>query len=114
MIQRWLQLAGQETDQQRRGDLSMAKVFAELVNRQDVWRKALEGWNMKESAIIKEIVNETKAEMVLHALEKRLKSVPEDLRSAILAVQDSQRLDELHDLALESRSLHRFRQEANL
>jgi hypothetical protein len=36
MIERWLELVGQETDSQRRADLALAWVFAELVIRQDV------------------------------------------------------------------------------
>jgi hypothetical protein len=126
MIERWLELAGQETDRQRRGDLALAQVFAELVNAQGVWSKALEGWNMKESTIIKQLEDAAEAKGVLKGeakgtaksllkiLQKRFKAVPEDLRAAILAVQDDARLSTWLDIALESRSLRRFRQETNV
>jgi hypothetical protein len=134
MIERWLELAGQETDRQRRGDLALAQVFAELVNRQDVWRKALERANMKESTIIKQIeekaFNEGMAEgevkgeargealgiakSLIQLLEERFKTLPEDLRKAILAVQDGKCLSGWHKIAVKARSLRRFRQKAEI
>jgi hypothetical protein len=118
IIKHWLELARRQTDPQRRADLGLALVFAELVNRQDVWREALEGWNMKESQIVKEWEDkaraEAKAEMLLQVLEKRFKTIPDDLRTAILTMQDPQRLTTWADLAFSTRSLSSFRKKAGL
>jgi hypothetical protein len=125
MIRRWLELARREKDSRRRADLGLVLVFAELANCQDVWRKALEGWDMKESQIVKEWEDkarregeakgktEGKAEALLQFLQKRFKTVPDDLRTAILAAQED-RLTGWLDVAFTARSLRRFRAQAGL
>jgi len=122
IMQHWLKLARKETDPQRHADLGLAVVFAELVNSQGAWRKLMEGWNMKESQIVKEWEDKAraegeargKAELLLKILEKRFKAVPDDLRAAILAQQDAQRLTVWADIAFAVRSLRRFRDQAGL
>jgi hypothetical protein len=111
---RWLRLAGGQADPARRADLGLAGVFAELVGREDAWRQALEGWNVKESPIVKEWENMATANALLEVLQTRFKDVPADLRAALLAEQDSQRLTSLIQLAVKARSLGGFRKNAGL
>jgi hypothetical protein len=113
-IKRWLELARPQTNRQRRLDLGLVLVFAELAGSQDVWREALKGWNMKESQIVKEWQAEAKAEMLIQILQKRFKAIPEDLRAAILAAKDPEQLTTWADVAFTVRSLRRFRQQAGL
>ena len=121
IIQRWLELARRVTDPQRRADLGLVRVFAELTNCQDVWRKALEGWDMQESQLVKEWEDkarregkiEGKAEALLLFLQKRFKTVPDDLRGAIMAAPED-RLTAWLDLAFAARSLRRFRAQAGV
>jgi hypothetical protein len=123
---RWLDLARREPNRKRRAELVLARVFAELVDRQDVWMKALEGWEMIESPTIKALLTEAeakaeakgktegKAEMLVQVLQKRFKKVPDDLRTRILAEQQSDRLSAWGDAALDVRSLRKFREQTSL
>jgi hypothetical protein len=114
ILREWLRLAGRETDPQRRADLGLVLVFAELAGNQDLWREALKGWNMQEPQIVKEWQAETRADDLLRILQKRFKAVPEDLRTAILAVKDLDQLGNWIDLAVSVRTLRAFRKQANL
>ena len=50
IIEEWKRLALGETDARRRADFGgLALVFAELAGRRDVWRQALEDWNVQVS-----------------------------------------------------------------
>ena len=121
-IDRWVRLARQETDPERLADLALVAVFAELLNRQDVWKKALKGWNMKESQMVKQWQDEAKAEgkaegkaeMLLKVLKNRFKKVPKGLRAAILAETDAERLNGLVDVAFQTGTVTEFRREAKL
>lgn len=84
---------------------------------------------MKESQIVKEWEDkarregeargkvegkaEGKAESLLQVLQKRFKKVPDDLRAAIVAAEES-RFTGWLDIALGARSLRRFREQAGL
>jgi hypothetical protein len=98
--------------------MGLASVLAELVGTQDVWRKTLTGLNMLESPFLKQIEDQAKAEArvedLLRFLEKRFKGVPDDLRTAILAVKDLDRLTPWIDLAATSRTLRSFRKQAGV
>jgi hypothetical protein len=52
--------------------------------------------------------------MLLQMLLERFKTVPDDLRTAILAVQDSERLTAGVGVALKVRSLRKFREATGL
>jgi hypothetical protein len=114
IIKRWLVLANREANRQRRTDLGLAQVFAELVGSQDVWREALKGLNMQESPFMKQWENKVRAEDLLQILAKRFKAVPDDLRTAIVAVNETERLVGWIDLAITSRTLRSFRREAGV
>jgi len=49
-IEEWKRLAGAEPDSRLRSDYGgLALVFAELVGNAALWRRALEGWNVRQS-----------------------------------------------------------------
>ncbi len=55
VVKRWLEVCGDEPSEQRRMDYAnLARVFAERAGRLDVWKKALEGWQMWKSKVIQE------------------------------------------------------------
>jgi hypothetical protein len=55
VVKRWLEVCGDEPDEQRRMDYAnLARVFAERAGCLDVWKKALEGWQMWKSKVIQE------------------------------------------------------------
>jgi hypothetical protein len=55
IINDWLSRATAEPDSRRRSDYGgLALVFAEAAKRHEVWKKALEGWNVTESMQVKE------------------------------------------------------------
>jgi hypothetical protein len=50
IIAEWMKLAGQEPDARWRSDLGgLALVFVELTEHTAAWRRALEGWNVRQS-----------------------------------------------------------------
>jgi hypothetical protein len=119
-------LASQETDKKKREALGLAQIFAERAGCGDAWREALKGWDVVESQIVKEWtdrafaegkaegVSEGEAKALLRMLQRRFKKVPDDLRSAIEAVKDAERLTAWIDLAFDARSLSQFRTKAGL
>jgi hypothetical protein len=55
IIEHWQEIAATEPDARRRGDYAgLAIVLADLVDARPVWKKALEGWNVKQSAQVLE------------------------------------------------------------
>ena len=114
-IEEWKRVAGTEPDSRLRSVYgSLALVFAELAEREGVWKQALEGWNMRESAVIGEWIAEGRLEAqrgaLLRVLHTRLKiPVPADLKGAIEAVSDSAELGRLLDAAATADSLDAFR-----
>jgi hypothetical protein len=126
LIEEWKRLASAEPDRRTRGDLAgLAKVFAELADRQDVWKAGLEGWDVEESMVVKEwqeqalakglarglaqglaegqsigAVTATRAKLV-RLMEKRFgPSLPADLVAAVNAQTDLATLDRWFDDAI--------------
>jgi hypothetical protein len=59
VIARWKERAGAVEDRRRRGDLGqIALVFAELVGRYAAWERGLEGFDMTESKVVNEWIEE--------------------------------------------------------
>ncbi len=138
IIRTWLDLARQETDQRKREALALAVVFAERAGCEPIWRAALKGWEIMESQIVKEWTAQARAEgetkgklegklegevegeikgklqALLQLLQRRFKKLPDDLRSAIEAVKDADRLTAWIDLAIDARTLRKFRESAGL
>ncbi len=118
IIQRWRKIVDLETDLHRQGDYSLALVFAERVNRFDVWQNAMEGLSMIESPLIAQLLAEAdskaKAEMLLRAIQKRRWELPEEISVAIRACTDGEQLGRWFDVALDAQTLEQFRQQTGL
>lgn len=117
---RWLQLASQEPDAGKRADLSLVRVFAEAAGCQPVWDKALEGFNVIESKVVKEWQDQARAvglregrrASLLRLLPKQFGALPDDLRSTVEAVADPDQLDSWIEIAALVGSLDDFRRQA--
>lgn len=88
-----------------RGDLGgLALVFANLTDWLPNWKLALTGWNMRESSIVQEWLNQERTETMHRALktllETRFGSLPLDLATRIDAVLDLDRLEQLFKQAI--------------
>jgi hypothetical protein len=114
IIDRWSELVGAETDQRRRADYALARIFAERAGHPDAWRDALKGFAMIESPLIAELLANAKAETLLHVLRKRYREVPEAVATAVRACKDSAQLDRWLDVALDAPTPEQFRQQGGL
>src|SRR4051794_4358715 len=104
VIARWKERALAVEDRRRRGELGkIALVFAELVGRYAAWKRGLEGFDMTESKVVNEWIEEAvqqaqikeARENLLRILRRRFPSVlTEDVLGTVNA-QSS--LDLLHD-----------------
>ncbi|HEY7426781.1 MAG TPA: hypothetical protein VH682_21270 [Gemmataceae bacterium] len=136
IIQRWIELASQETDSRRRGDYGgLALVFAEAAKRLPMWKDALKEWNVIESQQVLEWINmgraegeakgeargriegkvEGEIESLLRVLARRFPpgATPE-MEVAIRGTVDLECLGSWLDLAVTTLSLDAFRQAAGL
>lgn len=126
MITRWKEVVGAVTDPRPRADLGLALTFAELTDFLDKWKVALEGWNVKESQVVKEWTREAREEGErkgerkgkVDAIQKLLEALPAvlpgDLVTALRGINDPARLDSLLLLAARANSLDQFRKDAGL
>lgn len=124
IIQRWIELASQETDSRRRGDYGgLALVFAEAAKRLPVWKEALKEWNVIESQQVLEwmAMGEAKGEArgeinsLLEVLATRFPpGAPAQLEAAIRASNDREQLRTWLVSAVKADSLNAFRQAAGL
>jgi hypothetical protein len=111
----WKRLAGQEPDSHNRSDFgALAFVFAELAGTAAVWRKALKGWNMRESPQVlewqAEARLETRAEYVRRAIRLRFGTpVPADLEDQLSTLKSEAELDRWFDASQTAPSLDAFR-----
>lgn len=114
IIQRWLELAAQETDAQRKADLALVRVFAELSGSQDVWNRALEGFNVRQSVVVNEWKAEGKAEAVRDILETRFGTLPSEVAAKVDQTREGDTLKRWLVLAVQAATLEQFRQEAGI
>jgi hypothetical protein len=126
-IKRWGEIAGPETDLDRRGDYALVELFAGAVGRRELWRKALEGFKMNESPVAREWRAEARREgeregerkgkiegkidVVLRILQRRRITLPEDLLARIRACTDSEKIDRWVDSAAVATTLEEFRRD---
>jgi hypothetical protein len=118
-IATWKRLAEEEPDSRTRAEFGgLAIVFAELVGTAPVWREALRGWNMTESAIVnewqeqarKEARRETRMEDIRRAIQLRFGvSLPPDLDEQLAGLKSKAELDRWFDASQTSLSLDTFR-----
>jgi hypothetical protein len=134
VIAEWVRLAQTAPNSRRRQEYgTLAGFFADLVPWRQVWKNALESWNMHESEFLKEWVEKYKHESpflkelrekdrtegrvegmrtsLLRVLRsKAADPLPGDLVAAIEAQGDADELSRWFDLALTAPSLEQFRQ----
>jgi hypothetical protein len=123
-MHRWLEIAGPETDLDRRGDYALVAQFAAAVGRQEAWRKTLEAFKMNESPVAREWRAEARregklegnAEFLILALDERFAPLPGELVSHIRSSTDSGQLDRWMRLAVSATvtTLDQFRQKAGI
>jgi hypothetical protein len=123
IMEQWKQLAGAEPGSKMQADYAgLALVFAELAGIRVEWKRALEGWNVRQSQQVLEWQEEarrealakgqleTKRATVLRAVQVRLQSpVPADLVARVEAMTSLEELDRWFDAALTAASLDDFR-----
>jgi hypothetical protein len=114
IIQRWLEVAQPEADEPWRADFCLARVFAELTGCQEVWKTALEGFNMRQSAVVNEWKAEASVRILCAVLKSRFGPLPDDLAGRIVQTTDIALLEKWGTLAGEVSSLDQFRQKAAL
>jgi hypothetical protein len=114
-VTEWKRLARQEPDVRSRSDFgALALVFAELAGTAAVWRKALKGWNMRESPQVLEWQAEARlekgAEDVRRAIRLRFGTpMPADLEDQLAALKSEAELDRWFDASQTAPSLDAFR-----
>lgn len=102
IIQRWLEVAGQEPDPRRRALLaSLTLVLADLEDWQPLWETALQEWNVRESPTVLRWKREGVAEYLQEKLKRRLEklfgALPREQVERIDAILDPERLDKAID-----------------
>jgi hypothetical protein len=126
ILDEWKRLADQEPDGTLRADFGgLALVFAELAGHGPAWRKALEGWNVRQSQQVLEwqeearkegrqegrqegLVEQARADL-LRALERRFQiPVPEDLATRIAGTSDLELIRRWFDEAITTNSFDAF------
>jgi hypothetical protein len=119
ILERWKELAVLEPDARHRSDYGgLALVFAEAAGREQPWKEALKEWNMVESQVVLEWINQGKAssrvEDLLRLLQKRFPpGAPADVTAAIKASKDPEQLSRWFDAALDAATLDDFRKAMN-
>jgi hypothetical protein len=118
IIQEWRRLVREETDRALQANyVGLALVFAEKRRRGEVWRRALEGFNVEESAIVNEWRGQGREEGVsamrtalLDLLAARFAApIAEEVRHAVEGQADLKQLLRWHTLALTTPSIDSFR-----
>ena len=105
-------------------------MFADAAARKPVWKKALEGWNVRESSAVNEWIAEARVEgraegeargeaigqitALVAFLEARFGQVPADLEGAIRLATDPTRLKNWVPLAARAATLAEFRAAAGV
>jgi hypothetical protein len=86
VVKRWLEVCGGEPSEQRRIEYAnLARVFADRAGCPDVWKKALEGWQMWKSAYIQEWRDKGRVEGQRELLLKMVKRKYPTLSGELLA-----------------------------
>jgi len=114
IIQRWLEVAQPETDERWRADFSLARVFAELTGHQEVWKTALEGFNVRQSVVVNDWKAEAKIEGIQGLLTARLGGVPADIAAKLAETRDLSVLQTWLILAGQAATLDDFRKQAGM
>jgi hypothetical protein len=97
--------------EERANLLAVTQVLAGLRFHDPVLLNILGGRQaMIESPVLQELMAEHGQKYILRLLERRFETVPVDIRERLRAVQDEERLEQLHDQAIVCATLDEFRQ----
>ena len=130
-IERWMQQGLLEPDNCARSDYAaLAVVFASAAKRKVEWQTALEGWNMTESPVVTEWIEQGvakgraqglsqgrvqgEAAALVAVLEAKHGTVPADLDAAIRECIDFNRIKQWIKFAVHSDNLAAFRAAAGI
>jgi hypothetical protein len=126
LVARWRQLAESEPDPRLRADYGgLARIFAELADRSQVWNQGLEGYNVQTSQVVQEWIRQGEAKgeargeakgraegvqllqaKLLQLLRTRFSGEPAgEVVQAVQAQQDLEVLGRWFDLAMTASSL---------
>jgi hypothetical protein len=135
IIERWKQVAEGEPDSRKKANFaSLALVFAEAAERKPIWEKALEGWNVIESEVVKEWQAVARAEgvakgraegraegrvegaaaLVIAVLEGKFGKVPSEVEAAVRGCSDLSKLQAWATHAVNTSTLEAFRTAAGI
>ena len=97
IIQRWLDIAGAESDHRRRDELGyLALVMAELKPWFGEWQRAMKEWNMRESTVIQGWIDlgelERAKKILRDVVQDRFGTLSTDLAARIDTSEDANRL----------------------
>jgi hypothetical protein len=127
IIERWKQIAATEPESRRRADYAgLALVFSELTGGRAVWKRALEGWNMRESQQVLEWQAEAlkegwqgglhkgRMDTLLDVVRYRFGSpVPDDLIAQIKGLTDDADISRWLEAAAKCDTLEQFQTRVN-
>lgn len=126
IIQRWREVVAAEADPSRRGDYGLARVFADLLGREEAWENVMQDLDFIESPTVAKWMASARAEArsealvqervdsVLRVLRRLSRELPDELTASIRSCADPDRLSRWFDDALEAQSLADFRARAEL
>ncbi|MHB1422680.1 MAG: hypothetical protein ACYC3I_05685 [Gemmataceae bacterium] len=87
VVEEWKRLASMEPDVRKRGDYGgLARVFAELSGRGEIWTKGLEGWNVEVSQVVLEWQAQALARGLARGREEGRAEMLERLRENLLGL----------------------------
>jgi len=118
IINEWKRVAEQERDDRWRSDLgALALIFADFADRKPIWKAELEGWNVRESTVIREWQLEAKVENTQEKLLELLQgkfgaSLPTDVRDGIERCKKLDTLNQWFRAAITAPSLPAYQEAA--
>lgn len=89
-------------------------MFAELTGCQEVWKTALEGFNVRQSVVVNDWKAEAKIEGIQGLLTARLGGVPADIAAKLAETRDLAVLQTWLVLAGQAPNLDDFRKQAGI
>ncbi len=109
MVERWKRLAEAVPDSRLRSDYAaLARIFADAAGRKDLWTEQLEGWNVRQSSVVNEWIEEGRQEGRVELLEAILETkfgpLPEASLAALRSLPDD-RLKAVSTALLSAKSL---------
>jgi hypothetical protein len=108
-------LADAEPDRRLKANYAgLALIFASAAGRKDIWKKALEGWNVIESSVVNEWKAEEAVVSVITILEAKFGQILPEVEAAIRRCSDLAKLRAWTKYAATAATLDEFRAAAGL